>query len=83
MITTIGLFAAALTTTAGLPQLFMILKTKRTNDLSLTMLIMMVVGLSAWLIYGILKLDLPLILSNIFAVIIQFSMLYLKIKNER
>ena len=75
----IGMMAAILTTLAGLPQLIKILRTKKSNDLSLTMVLMFVFGILLWLIYGIMLGDLPLIIANSFAIIIQTTILYYKI----
>ena len=75
----IGIMAAILTTLAGLPQLIKILRTKKSNDLSLTMVLMFVFGILLWLIYGIMLGDLPLIIANSFAIIIQTTILYYKI----
>ena len=47
-----GYFAAILTTVAFLPQLIKTLKTKKADDVSLTTLIMFIVGVLSWIIYG-------------------------------
>jgi len=82
MITLIGSLAAILTTAAGLPQLFKIIKTKQTKDLSLMMVLMFVVGIALWLVYGILIEDANLIFANIIAIIIQGTILIYKIKHK-
>ncbi|MEM3373948.1 MAG: SemiSWEET transporter [Candidatus Woesearchaeota archaeon] len=76
----IGLIAASLTSFAGLPQLLKILKTKHTKDLSLEMYTMMFIGVLLWLVYGILKKDLALILANLVSGIIVGLIWVLKIK---
>ncbi len=64
-VTTIGIVAAVLTTSAFVPQAFKIIRMRQTKDLSLTMYIMMFTGQLCWLAYGIYLKDLPLILANI------------------
>jgi len=80
MVMIIGILAAILTTLAGLPQLIKLIKTKKSDDLSLTMVLMFVIGILLWLIYGICIVDLPLIIANSFAILIQSTILYFKIK---
>ena len=51
--TLIGLLAATLTTIAFVPQAWRIIKSRKTDDLSLTMYILMFSGQLCWLAYGI------------------------------
>jgi MtN3 and saliva related transmembrane protein len=64
-VTTIGIVAAVLTTSAFVPQAFKIIRMRQTKDLSLTMYVMMFTGQLCWLAYGIYLKDFPLILANI------------------
>jgi len=54
-ITIIGLIAGACTTISFLPQVFKIYRTRETRDLSLGMYIILSVGISLWVVYGILS----------------------------
>lgn len=65
LVTTIGIVAAVLTTSAFVPQAFKTIRMRQTKDLSLTMYIMMFTGQLSWLIYGMYLKDFPLILANI------------------
>ena len=47
-----GYFAAILTTAAFLPQLIKTLKTKKADDVSLTTLIMFIIGLVVFMYHG-------------------------------
>ncbi len=76
----IGLIAATLTTAAFLPQVYQTWKTKDVSGLSLPMFTMFFVGIVFWLIYGVLKESLPIILANAITVISSFLLLYFKIK---
>jgi len=80
LITTLGLLAALLTTIAFLPQVIKCWRTKRTKDISLIMHIILVTGVSLWLVYGFLIKDLPIILANLVTLILVSSVLFLKIK---
>ena len=79
----IGLMAAFLTTFAGLPQLLQILKTKKTNDLSIYTLLMVIVGVILWLVYGIYLKDLLLILANSISLALQLTILYFKRRYDK
>ncbi len=78
-ITIIGLCAASFTTFAFLPQLIKTIKLKQTKDLSLMMYLVFVIGIVLWLIYGINKNDLPIILANIVSLLLSGTVLVLKI----
>ena len=60
----LGLLAGSLTTIAFLPQVLRAYRTKSTKDVSLTMMVVFTAGLIAWLVYGSMVGDLPLILAN-------------------
>ena len=76
----IGFFAAFCTTVAFIPQAVKVYKTKSTKDISLYMFIIFNIGVLSWLIYGISKLDLPLILANAVTLILSIYILFYKIK---
>lgn len=71
----LGLVAGGITSVAMLPQLIKVLKDKDVEDLSLMMILFLVLGLSLWVWYGILKEELPIILSNAFAVLVNICLL--------
>jgi MtN3 and saliva related transmembrane protein len=79
-ITLIGILAAIFITAAGLPQLFKIFKTKKTKDLSLITIVLIIIGISLWLVYGIIKEDVSIIMANCLALIIQGTTLGLKLR---
>jgi len=76
----IGLVAATLTTAAFLPQVYQTWKTKDVSGLSLPMFTMFFVGIVFWLVYGVLKESLAIILANAITVVSSFLLLYFKIK---
>lgn len=71
----LGIIAGALTSVAMLPQLVKVIKNKNAEDLSWGMLIVLITGLSLWVWYGFLKDELPIILSNAFAVLVNITLL--------
>ncbi|WP_144281658.1 SemiSWEET transporter [Chryseobacterium echinoideorum] len=70
----LGLIAGGLTSIASMPQLIKAIKTKNVEDLSWLMLVILITGLSLWVWYGILQNELPIILSNAFAVLVNVSL---------
>lgn len=71
----LGLVAGGITSVAMLPQLIKVLKNKDVEDLSVLMILFLVLGLSLWVWYGIVKEELPIILSNAFAVLVNICLL--------
>ena len=74
-----GFLAALLTTIAFLPQLYKTWKTKSADDVSLIMLILFIIGLFCWIIYGLKIHSIPILVANIITFIFNFSILILKI----
>jgi len=77
----IGYVAATLTTIALLPQVIKIIKTKDTKNLSLYMYIVFVIGISLWLVYGILITNYALIFANAVTIVLGAIILSFKIYN--
>ena len=80
LITILGLVAGTLTTLAFLPQLLKIWQTKSAKDISFNTLIMFNIGIFLWLIYGIYLNALPIILANLFTLIFNMIIVWLKIR---
>ena len=64
MIEIIGMVAGTLTTCAFFPQVLKTVKSRSTDDLSWTWLVMMIGGVFLWLVYGIYMNSISLIVSN-------------------
>jgi MtN3 and saliva related transmembrane protein len=79
-ITLIGLIAATLTTISFIPQAIKTIKSKNTRDLSLSMYIILAIGVSMWLVYGLIINDLPVTLANAVTSVFIFTILFLKIR---
>ena len=74
-----GYFAAILTTAAFLPQLIKTLKTKKADDVSLTTLIMFIIGVLSWIVYGYKISSSPILKANIITLILNLLILISKI----
>jgi MtN3 and saliva related transmembrane protein len=71
----LGIIAGILTSVSMIPQLIKVLKEKNAEDLSWTMSLVLISGLSLWVWYGFIKDELPIILSNAFAVVVNIILL--------
>jgi MtN3 and saliva related transmembrane protein len=80
--TIIGLVAGAMTTSAFVPQALKLWKTRSTQDISLTMFIIMVCGIALWLTFGIMKQDIAIIIPNVASLLIAITILVMKIRFE-
>lgn len=81
MADTIGSIAAILTTLSFLPQAIMVLRTRNTDSLSLTMYAMFTAGVSCWLVYGLMIQSMPVIVANLVTVCLAALILSMKIAN--
>ncbi len=71
----IGLIAGALTSVAMMPQLIKVIKDKNAQDISMLTILVLITGISLWVWYGFLNDELPIILSNAFAVLVNIALL--------
>jgi|TARA_Y200000002_G_scaffold177374_1_gene146175 MtN3 and saliva related transmembrane protein len=77
----IGLLAAFLTTSAFIPQVYKIYKEKKADGISLTMYVILFIGVLLWLLYGILIGSLSIIIANGITALLQLSIIIFKLKN--
>lgn len=76
----VGLLAGLLTTIAGLPQLYKIVRTRSTRDISLGMYILSFCGVVLWLGYGVMIGSLPIIAANAVTLLVTSAILVLKLR---
>ncbi len=76
----IGYCAGTLTTLSFLPQVLKAWRTHSTKDISLGMFLMFTIGVSLWLVYGIMIYDIPIIVANTVTVILAAAILAMKFK---
>ena len=77
----IGLSAAFLTTSAFIPQVYKIYKEKNADGISLTMYIILFIGVILWFVYGLLIGSLSIIIANGVTALLQLSIIIFKLKN--
>jgi MtN3 and saliva related transmembrane protein len=76
-----GYAAALCTTSAYIPQVLRVWRTRSTHDISLKMFIVLVTGVSLWLTYGISTSDWPLVAANSITLILASTILYFKLRH--
>lgn len=67
----VGLSAGICTSVSLLPQLWKLLRHKKAEDISLFYLIILFIGLGLWIWYGILREDIPIVVTNGFSLVIN------------
>jgi len=83
MIYSIGILATIFAVSSTIPQILKALRTKKTDDVSIWLVIVLITGLGLWVVYGIVKNDFVLIGGNSIAVLLNSILLVLKIKYSR
>ena len=76
----LGLIAGAITSIGYLPQIYKGIKTKKLDDVSYYMPVILAIGMSLWLVYGIFLNAIAVIVANIFGVACSISLIILKKK---
>jgi len=74
----IGIAAGVLTSTSMLPQLVKLVKERKADAISPVMLVVLIAGLTLWAVYGVLKTDWPIIITNAFAWLVNVVLLVLR-----
>lgn len=76
----IGISATFFSLWSTVPQIKKSLKTKKTDDVSKWLIISLIVGLSLWVLYGIVKGDIVIAVANAIGVTLNVILLFLKLK---
>lgn len=74
----LGIGAGILTTVSFVPQVYKTYLSKSAKDLSLGMFLVFFCGVCLWLVYGIMKADPALIMSNFFTLLLSGILLVFK-----
>lgn len=82
-ISVIGIMASIFALSSTVPQIVKSLKTKKTEDLSVWLILSLIVGLSLWVIYGIGRNDVVIVGGNILGVSLNLVLLFLKFRYSR
>jgi len=76
----LGLVAGFLTTVAFTPQVLKIWKSRSAKDVSLKTYIAFAAGVALWIVFGILKGELPIILWNAVTLVLAGAIVAMKVK---
>lgn len=79
----LGLVAGICTTAAVIPQIKKAWKTKKVVDVSPGMFTILIIGVFLWVIYGIIRKDLPIIATNGVSLGLNGVMLYLMLRYRK
>jgi len=80
---TFGWIASILTTLIFIPQIVKAFKTHLTNDISMLMMVLAVLGNSAWLIHATLTHNMPLIVCASLIILMSLVLIIFKYNNEK
>lgn len=79
----IGIAAGICTAISLLPQLIKIIREKEARNISLFYLVILMAGLALWIWYGILRKDLPIIVTNVTSIVLNVAIIILGIRYKR
>lgn len=76
----LGYVAACCSTLAFLPQVIKTWRTRSTGDLSLPTFLTVASGSVLWLVYGWLRADVPIVVTNAIIFVLASTILWLKLR---
>lgn len=76
----LGMLAGTITSITFLPQVIKVWKSKSAKDLSLVMLVLLMIGVSLWLVYGLVIMDGAIIYTNSMVLLMTLILLFFKLK---
>ena len=76
----LGMLAGTITSITFLPQVIKVWKSRSAKDLSLLMLVLLMVGVSLWLVYGLVIMDGAIIYTNSMVLLMTLILLFFKLK---
>jgi MtN3 and saliva related transmembrane protein len=77
----VGIMAGILCTISFIPQVYIVVKTRNTKDLSLITFSTFAVGVFLWFLYGVLINEKPIIIANLATLIMIIVIIIMKIKH--
>jgi MtN3 and saliva related transmembrane protein len=83
IISLIGLVAGIFTAISLLPQLIKMVREKNFDGISPGMLLILLVGQALWIVYGTLKADWPIILTNSFSFLVNIAIVTLRLRHGK
>jgi MtN3 and saliva related transmembrane protein len=79
----VGIVAGLFTASSLIPQVVKTLKEKKAEDVSMLTLIVLLTGVSLWIVYGIMRDDIPIIATNAISFMVNVTMIVLRVKYNR
>ena len=79
----LGLIATGFSTSSFIPQIWRTWKTRDVSGISLPTYVILMIALTLWLLYGILKSDAPLIIANAIMIMLSGAIAAMKIVFEK
>ena len=79
----LGLVATGFTTSSFVPQVMRTWRTRDVSGISLPTYLIITIGLALWLIYGVLRNDLPLTVANAVMVVLTGAITIMKIRFDK
>ena len=76
----LGIIAGLLTSISMLPQLIKIIKEKKAKEVSLLMLTVLTTGNILWAIYGFMRDDWPIIITNFISITVNSITAFFRLK---
>lgn len=76
----LGLFSGICTATSMLPQLIKTIREKKAEEISMLMLVVLLVGVAGWIVYGLLRNDIPIIITNGLSLLLNIIMVRLRFR---
>lgn len=83
MTTYLGLLAAVITSTGPFLQMMKTVRTRETSHLSAGMWVSFCIGITLWLVYGVIRRDIPVIVANAATLIFSAVILGVIVRNRR
>jgi MtN3 and saliva related transmembrane protein len=81
--TLIGIVAGIFTAISMIPQLIKIIRDKKAEDISVFSFIVLISGVALWILYGLIKDDLPIIYTNVLSFLVNITVLILSLRIKR
>ena len=79
----VGITAGIFTSASLLPQMIKMRREKKVENVSPLWLFILFIGLALWIVYGIIKKDGPIIVTNGFSLLLNGIMLVLRFKYKK
>lgn len=76
----VGIGAGILTALSLLPQLIKIIKEKKAENISFVMLFILLAGIAGWILYGFLKKDYPIVVTNSFSFLVNMLIIIFSVR---